>query len=322
MNEAVYSPDGQFIATASDDTTARVWNASTGEEMRTPGTNAERINSVAYSPDGQFIVTANADGTARIWNTRTSTEMRTPGDLVPEITSAAYSPDGRFIITARVDGTARIWDTITSETVHTLDARTDSVHSVAYSPNGKQIVTVGCSRKDDETGLCREASARLWDASTGLEVGQFTGRISEYSSATFSPDGKFVVTKDNDLNTVSFWHVPTTQKLYSLMVGKFLAYSPDSMRIVTADGAGTFYILDARTGAFVHEMSGHTATISSAAYSPNGRQIVITKGDDGMVRVWIADIDDLLAEAARLIQRDPPLLTPEERRQYGLEMQR
>lgn len=62
----------------------------------------------------------------------------------------------------------------------------------------------------------------------------------------------------------------------------------------------------------------HSGPVNSAAYSPDGQQIV-TASDDGTARIWDAGIDALLAEAERLIQRDPPLLTPEERLRYGLD---
>ena len=65
-------------------------------------------------------------------------------------------------------------------------------------------------------------------------------------------------------------------------------------------------------------LSGHTDAVLSAAYSPDGTQIV-TASADQTARIWDAAIEDLLDEAKRLIQRDPPLLTPEERRRYGLE---
>ena len=75
---------------------------------------------------------------------------------------------------------------------------------------------------------------------------------------------------------------------------------------------------DAESGEELRTLSSHSEYVRSVAYSPDGLQIV-TASDDGTARVWIASIDDLLAEAARLIQRDPPLLTPVERQRYGLD---
>ena len=77
-------------------------------------------------------------------------------------------------------------------------------------------------------------------------------------------------------------------------------------------------IWDVATGEEVRQLSGHTNGVNSAAYSPDGR-FIVTASDDQTARIWIANIDDLLAEATRLVQRDPPALTPEERQRYGLE---
>ena len=63
-----YSPNGHFIVTASDDGTARIWDAETGASIRVLRAYKGSVNSAAYSPDGRFIVTANDDGTARIWD--------------------------------------------------------------------------------------------------------------------------------------------------------------------------------------------------------------------------------------------------------------
>ncbi len=59
--------------------------------------------------------------------------------------------------------------------------------------------------------------------------------------------------------------------------------------------------------------------VLSAVFSPDGR-LVVTASADGTAWLWLASsIDDLLAQARSLIQRDPPLLTPAERHQYGLD---
>ncbi len=63
---------------------------------------------------------------------------------------------------------------------------------------------------------------------------------------------------------------------------------------------------------------GRLLSRSSMRWKTHGK-FIITASWDQTARIWIANIEDLLAEAARLIQRDPPLLTPGERQHYGLE---
>ncbi len=60
-HSAAYSPDGKSIVTASDDSTARIWDAATGKELRELTGHSDYVSSAAYSPDGKSIVTASGD---------------------------------------------------------------------------------------------------------------------------------------------------------------------------------------------------------------------------------------------------------------------
>jgi WD40 repeat protein len=96
------------------------------------------------------------------------------------------------------------------------------------------------------------------------------------------------------------------------------AFSPDGQRVLTASGDTTARVWDAASGRSLATLAGHTGWVSSAVFSPDGQRVV-TASYDGTARTWYASIEGLLAAAERLIQRDPPVLTPEERRQFGLE---
>jgi len=93
------------------------------------------------------------------------------------------------------------------------------------------------------------------------------------------------------------------------------AFSPDGRLIVTASADRTARLWDAASGEEVRQLSGHSDWVWSAAFSPDGR-LIVTASDDGTARLWFVSVDDLLAEAARLIQRNPPVLTSEERRRF------
>ena len=66
IRAVAFSPDGSKLATASDDRTAKVWDAATGEELSTLTGHDDFVGSVAFSPDGTRLATASWDGTARI----------------------------------------------------------------------------------------------------------------------------------------------------------------------------------------------------------------------------------------------------------------
>jgi WD40 repeat protein len=66
LNNVVFSPDGKYVATASYDNTACVWDAATGKQIFVLGHNGPVYN-VVFSPDGKYVATASADNTARLW---------------------------------------------------------------------------------------------------------------------------------------------------------------------------------------------------------------------------------------------------------------
>ena len=62
-----WSPDGKWLATASRDNTAKVWDAGTGEELLTLIGHTARILSVAWSPDGKRLATGSEDRTVQVY---------------------------------------------------------------------------------------------------------------------------------------------------------------------------------------------------------------------------------------------------------------
>ena len=75
VNSAAFSPDGSRIVTASEDKTARIWDAATAKEIAVLRGHDDAVMSAAFSPDGSRIVTASADKTARIWDAATAKEI-------------------------------------------------------------------------------------------------------------------------------------------------------------------------------------------------------------------------------------------------------
>ena len=71
VNSAAFDPSGETVVTASDDKTARLWDARTGELKGVLEGHTSAVRSAAFDPSGETVVTASDDKTARVWDART-----------------------------------------------------------------------------------------------------------------------------------------------------------------------------------------------------------------------------------------------------------
>ena len=106
---AAFSPDGSRIVTASDDETARIWDAASGRQIAVLG-HRQPVFSAVFSPDGSRIVTTSKENAAIIWDTATARTIAILRGHGSYVRFAAFSPDGSRIVVASEDKTARIWD--------------------------------------------------------------------------------------------------------------------------------------------------------------------------------------------------------------------
>ena len=318
VDAVAFSPDGKQLLTGSRDGTARLWDASNGDELRVLKGHEGPVYSVAFSLDGKLVLTGSTDKTARLWDNQSGEPLLTLTGHSDVIFSVAFSPDGKQVLTGSKDKTARRWDSQNGNELYSL-VHSDMVSSVVYSPDGMQILTG-----------CRDANAYLWDTESGKDVHFFKGHSGPIMSVAFSPDGKQVLTGSAD-HTGRVWDATSakelqcfihegpvysvafsregksvltgesynkTAKLWDVQTGKRLrvfvalqwtvnsvAFSPDGNQVLSGNGDNNARLWDVQSGNLIRAFVGHTASVKSVAFSPDGKQI-LSGSMDRTVRLW------------------------------------
>ena len=187
VNSAAFSPDGSRIVTASNDGTARIWNAATQREIAVMrGTTSDISEFCAHpsTPTGRASLRRQRTRPFRVSRTlRVDRPSRLCAAMAIGSLPPSSAPDGSRIVTASYDDTAHIWDAATGKVIAVLPG---SAVSAAFSPDGSRIVT----------GEPTEGAVHIWAVATGKGIAVMRGHV--VLSAAFSPDGSRIVTASED----------------------------------------------------------------------------------------------------------------------------
>lgn len=297
IHSVAWSPDGKYIASASEDKTVQVWEAATGNPLLTCSGHTDWVNSVTWSPDGMHIVSASKDKRARIWNAQSGSTVLIYKGHSGAINSVAWSPDGINIATTSHDKTVQVWNATSGiRKILYRHGGDGNIQVLAWSPDSMRIVSGAYP-----TWLS-ELSIQVWDANTREAIVTFPGYMSAILALAWSPNGKYIVSSSSSRGSKLqrvVWDahdgkILCTYRGHSATVWT-LAWSPDSRYIASGGSNSTVQIWNAKTGDTVYTYTGHAATawnvgpkVHTVAWSPDGQYIASGGSDNTVVQVWRA----------------------------------
>ena len=275
-----FSPDGEVLASSSDDHTIMLWDSKTLRDLRTLKGHIAPVNSAFFSPDGQIVASASDDRTIKLWDTKTGKELETLRGHCDKVNCAIFSPDGRFVVSGSDDKTIKIWATLTAETPRTLEGHEEGVTCLAFSGGDHQLLVSGSE----------DTTVRLWSTTTDTEIQKFEGHDATVTSVVCHPNTQTVISSSHDCEII-VWDgdIDEDHPEYCFPTGFFgtrsIALSPDGKTMVsTAESDIQFQVPDSEAGMRRYRLTG-SEKFTCLAFTPDS-QTLASGSEHGAIQLW------------------------------------
>lgn len=294
-----FSPDGHWLAGASEDNTILVWSLT---QLNQPPIQLKGhsgpITNLAFSPDNRWLASASNDHTVRLWPTGEAMTSSIPLTYhEASVDVIAFSPDGHWLASGSKDYTVRLWTVWPQVSIEpvTFRAHHGYIEAIAFSPDSRLLASTG-----------RDHTIHLWSTNSITTTSKFSVTLAgpwEWTNEiSFSPDGRWLASADSDGN-VRLWSTedPTTEP--RLLQGHSenvvtLAFSPNGHWLATGSTDKTVRLWNLSEEKSTSKiLRGSLDDIFMIKFSPDSRFLAAARQNNSIL-LW--DISNPSADPIRL----------------------
>jgi len=273
------TPDGRLLASASYDTTIRLWSLPDGGSVRTLGGSlAGWVFALAITPDGSLLASDGFDNIHlfRLPDGKCLSRFTGHG----AVHALAVTPDGSLLASGGINGPICLWRLPDGKLVKTLTGHEGLGATLAVSPDGSALVGAGS----------RDGTIGLWSLPDGECVATLRGHESWVFSLAITPDGSLLASGSLD-STIRLWRLPggkcvaTLRGHESLGLVSSLAVTPGGRLLASGSYDNTIRLWRLPDGECVATLRGHENRVTSLAVTPDG-SLIASGSEDATIRLW------------------------------------
>jgi WD40 repeat protein/DNA-binding SARP family transcriptional activator len=237
------SPDGRTIAFGNTAGLVSFLDAATGSVTPGIGGHSASVQDLRFSPDGRIVVSVSNDGAVIVWDPATAQPVERLLGHESDVHGLALSRDGRTLFTSSLDGAIFEWDLGTARRFG-VPFRAPGIPNAENLASAHLEPPLAVSPTGSEFAIrAGEKSVRLLDTRSAREIAGFPVRTSSVTWLAFAPKAPVLAVTGAE-GLVQLWNVAGRPRLQRTLAG-------------------------------VHSINGSPETISTAAFSPDGRLLAV-----------------------------------------------